>query len=420
MRRLSGAGGLRAEAAVMSGGALAATGVAGVASIVIARTLGVSDRGLWAVVASSAVLAATIAALGLPEGAAYGTARSSGRERGLVVAACTAAAAVLGVGAALAVAVALALQDGTDTAALVAAGAAVGAAAVLTAVVLRLVQVALGAAPFALLGLLSPCAVLAAVLVLAAVGDVGPAAVGAISAACSFAVVAIALVVLRRRGALDPAGLRPRKALTRLRPLLAYSAITFATLALTHVVQRVDVLLVNGYEGSHAAGLYAVAVQFADLLLVVPAALGLVVFRRGASAPGGAWPDFLRVVRWATVCAAGAAAVLMLLADPVLPLLVGDAYAGAVDATRILAPGAAILGVQSVVSHYVASRGRPAAVLAAWTAGALLTVLGNLWAIPRHGIEGAAAVSSASYVLVLGLHVVAVRRVRDADRERHG
>ena len=51
------------------------------------------------------------------------------------------------------------------------------------------------------------------------------------------------------------------------------------------MVQRVDVLLVNGYEGSHAAGLYAVAVQFADLLLVVPAALGLVVFRRGASAP---------------------------------------------------------------------------------------------------------------------------------------
>ena len=80
----------------MSGGALAATGVAGLASIVIARTLGVSDRGLWAVVSSSAVLAATIAALGLPEGAAYGTARSPGRERGVVVAACTLAAAVLG------------------------------------------------------------------------------------------------------------------------------------------------------------------------------------------------------------------------------------------------------------------------------------------------------------------------------------
>ncbi len=290
----------------------------------------------------------------------------------------------------------------------------------LTAVVLRLVQVALGAAPFVVLGLLSPCAVLAAVLVLAALDAVGPAAVGAVSAAASLAVVAVGLVLLRRRGLLDGAGLRPRTAVDRLRPLLVYSLITFATIALTHVVQRVDVLLVNGYEGAHDAGLYAVAVQFADLLLVVPAALGLVVFRRGASTPRGAWPDFLRVVRWAAVCGAIAAVALIALAGSLLPFLVGDDYADAADAARILAPGAAVLGVQSVVSHYVASRGRPAAVLVAWTAGAALTILGNLWAIPRYGIEGAAAVSSASYVLVLGLHVVAARRVRDADRRAHG
>ena len=227
-------------------------------------------------------------------------------------------------------------------------------------------------------------------------------------------------MLLRRRGLLDGAGLRPRTAVDASAPALVYSLITFATIALTHVVQRVDVLLVNGYEGAHDAGLYAVAVQFADLLLVVPAALGLVVFRRGASTPRGAWPDFLRVVRWAAVCGAIAAVALIALAGSLLPFLVGDDYADAADAARILAPGAAVLGVQSVVSHYVASRGRPAAVLVAWTAGAALTILGNLWAIPRYGIEGAAAVSSASYVLVLALHVVAARRVRDADRRTHG
>jgi O-antigen/teichoic acid export membrane protein len=55
-------------------------------------------------------------------------------------------------------------------------------------------------------------------------------------------------------------------------------------------------------------------------------------------------------------------------------------------------------------------------VLLAWGAGAVATLAANLYVIPRHGIEGAAAVSTAGYGLVLALHVVAVRQVRDADR----
>jgi O-antigen/teichoic acid export membrane protein len=71
-----------------------------------------------------------------------------------------------------------------------------------------------------------------------------------------------------------------------------------------------------------------------------------------------------------------------------------------------------LLGLQSVISNYVASRGRPRAVLVAWTASAVFGIAADLWAIPQFGIAGAAAVSSLSYLLVLLLHVQALLALR--------
>jgi O-antigen/teichoic acid export membrane protein len=108
----------------------------------------------------------------------------------------------------------------------------------------------------------------------------------------------------------------------------------------------------------------------------------------------------------------GLALVLAACAPFLIELLIGSAYASAVTPLRILLPGTVILGVQSVVSMYVASRGRPRAVATAWVIAAIVTVIGNVIAIPRWGASGAAAVSTASYALVLVLHLRPLRAAR--------
>ena len=155
--------------------------------------------------------------------------------------------------------------------------------------------------------------------------------------------------------------------------------------------------------------------QFADLLLVAPGAIGIVVFRRGASGHGDHWDDFVRATRWTLVLGVAAGAVTAALAEPLLELVFGDAYGDAATALRLLVPGIVVLAVQSVVSHYVASRGRPRAVVVAWAVAAVAMVVGDLVVIPDHGIEGAAVVSSLGYALCLVLHLPALNAVRRAS-----
>jgi hypothetical protein len=53
-------------------------------------------------------------------------------------------------------------------------------------------------------------------------------------------------------------------------------------------------------------------------------------------------------------------------------------------------------------SRTVNARG---AVLVAWTIAAVVGIVGDLFVVPTHGIEGAAVVASLSYLLVAGLPV---------------
>jgi O-antigen/teichoic acid export membrane protein len=178
------------------------------------------------------------------------------------------------------------------------------------------------------------------------------------------------------------------------------------------VTQRVDVLLVLGLRGVRDAGLYAVASQFGDLLLIFPAALGYVMFRRGSTSTAEHWTDALRSIRWAAIAGLAAALVLEVIASDVVRLLFGARYQPSVAAVRLLLPGIVVLSVQSVISAYVASRGRPRVVLFAWLAGATFGLVADLIVIPTAGIRGAALVSTLSYCLVLGLHIFALRRLR--------
>ncbi len=269
-----------------SGGALGSTLIAGIASILIARTLGVTNRGRWAVISSLAVLVGTLGATGLPIAAAYGAARLRGSERQRLIQAAGAAAVGLSALAAvvyLVLAAILALPAPTPA---VAVGATVPIATILYAVAHQLTLTVSTMRSFALIQLANAAATLVAVVVLDAAGALTVLAVVVVSAGGASVGAATSFVALRRSDAIGPRPWvwRPRAISPVLRPYLAYSLLTFATLSLTQVVQRVDVLLLGGYRGPHAAGLYAVAVQVTDLMLVVPGALGLAMFRRGARA----------------------------------------------------------------------------------------------------------------------------------------
>jgi antigen flippase len=410
-------GGFARDSVLTGLGSIGTIGLSGLATIVIARELGPYGRGNWAAIFSLATLVATFAALGLPSAAAYGAARLEGTDRRQLIAATSRAALILAV-VSLAgyAAVTEVARPGHGAADAVAGGALIAAFTVIQNVSQQLVLVTGRLRWFIAAQLVSAGFAILAVLIVALASRLTLTAVVGIYAGRALVGTAIAAAGITEAGPSSRvSAVRSRASLRLLAPYLGYAFMTFATLSLTQVVQRVDVLLVAGIRGSSAAGRYAVAVQLLELLIVVPGALGFVLFRRGARASEHHWRDAMRALRWVVGIQAVAAAVLFLAAPEVIAVVYGDRYRGATVALRWLMPGAVMLGAQTVASNYIASRGRPKSVLVAWAAGAIIGIGLNLLLIPRYGIAGAAGVSSLAFSVVLAIHIVALRTVRRTD-----
>jgi O-antigen/teichoic acid export membrane protein len=163
---------------------------------------------------------------------------------------------------------------------------------------------------------------------------------------------------------------------------------------------RFDVLLVQRIEGTTEVGYYSITGALVDLLWYLPVAVGFVLFpRTAARRDGDAAAEVATLMRWTMLGTAFAALGLLVLIEPVISVLFGDEYLPAVDATRLILPGALANTWFLVLGSYLMARGRLARVAYVTGAGVVVNIGLNLLLIPRLGIEGAALASTVSYTL---------------------
>jgi O-antigen/teichoic acid export membrane protein len=182
------------------------------------------------------------------------------------------------------------------------------------------------------------------------------------------------------------------------------------------LVLRIDLLMVKYLLGAEQAGYYSVAGTMADYILLLPAAVGAVLFPR-LSTTGQTEQN----CRHTVLAALGTAAVLLpivLVAAPgarvAIRIVFGQRFLPAAGAFLLLLPGVFFLGVEVVLVQFLNSLGFPRSVVGAWFVTCLLNIGANLWAIPRFGIAGASVVSSISYTLMFLFVLLTVYRSRVA------
>jgi O-antigen/teichoic acid export membrane protein len=118
----------------------------------------------------------------------------------------------------------------------------------------------------------------------------------------------------------------------------------------------------------------------------------------------GSWLAF----GWGTGLA-GAVAVTVL-AYPLIPLILGKRYVGALALIPVLALAEAIRGVTTVYNTYLSARGIGKALRNAAIALTLSNLAFNLILIPPFGAMGAAWASVGALVVNLVAHVVSYRK----------
>lgn len=173
------------------------------------------------------------------------------------------------------------------------------------------------------------------------------------------------------------------------------------------IIVRADLLIVNHFRGKAEAGVYAVASQFANLLLILPAVIVTILFPKVAASGDTQGVLAMRVTRHTSfvmlvICLAMAPLAFA------LPAIYGNAFDDSTIQLLILLPGVYLLSVQSVLAQQFVALGLPVTISLFWILTAVLSVTLNVILVPRFGARAAAIDSTVSYLFIFVLVAIYV------------
>ncbi|MDT3443982.1 MULTISPECIES: oligosaccharide flippase family protein [unclassified Pseudofrankia] len=393
---------------------VAVSGVAAVGGLLLARYLGPSGRGTFAVVTSYMLAAATIGECGLTTAICYLVARdrSSARDSIRTGGAMLVMLGIL-VGAAGIAAAPLVLDDPEAVTAFRVAFAAQPLVFGASTWLFALQATRIGS--WNVVRALQPAVYTTAVVTLA-VTNLLTVERAVFCLVGSTALQAIAAVVLCRL-ALPGRG-RLRRSTGR--KLAGYGGATMLSAVPYLLNAHLDVLLLALLVEPAEVGHYAVAVSLSMLSQPVCSAFGNVAMPRLAAAAAVAGTDgttagSARRVALTAVGASLATGVLCMGAvSAIAPLavhgLLGPDYAPSVGLFWLLAPGAAVLGCNRAIDDVLRGLGRALTVARCEWIGTVVTVALLATLVPLMGVAGAAVASSIAYGVAFAFLLHAVLR----------
>jgi O-antigen/teichoic acid export membrane protein len=211
-----------------------------------------------------------------------------------------------------------------------------------------------------------------------------------------FATAAFALAAARDLW-LPPAApqVLDRHGLAILRLALVMGAVQIVNL----IGYRIELFILDRYDGLAQVGIYSIAMQAAEAMWLVPAAVATAVTGPVVhETPAGAARLIRNACGRALLYTAALAVAVGALAPFAIPLLFGDDFRGATRPLLLLLPGVVLYGPVSILVVFLSIRsGRPRLSLLVSVIGLVVTAAASFLFIPRWGASGAAAASAVGY-----------------------
>lgn len=166
---------------------------------------------------------------------------------------------------------------------------------------------------------------------------------------------------------------------------------------------RADIFLLNLFMGASVVGVYSVAVGLAERMWILSSSVSTVMLPRVAALDGAEGtrrqltPLIARHVFWLSLLMS---VVAWGLAKWGIVLLYSSAYLESATALRVLLPGIVGLSVSKILANDIAGRGRPELNSQQSFIAFLVNLIANLFLIPRLGVVGAALATTISYSLL--------------------
>jgi O-antigen/teichoic acid export membrane protein len=228
-------------------------------------------------------------------------------------------------------------------------------------------------------------------------GLLGGALAGLTGAACG-AVLATVLVV--RPGM----SLLPRWHPAYIAKVMRFGPPLAASSLVAQMFQRADLLLVYSMAGSSAAGNYSIGLTVVSLVGLVPLAISLATFPRIAMLERTEQDELIAQCSRVGAAAALVTATVLAASSPVvIPLLFGAKFEPAVVPTLLLIPNGVFWSFQWLLARAWAARGQPGLLVSSFGTSLVAMLTLDIILIPVAGITGAAVASSSASALGLGV-----------------
>ena len=244
--------------------------------------------------------------------------------------------------------------------------------------------------------LLSPVATLAGMLVLVVALDGGVRAALVAWAAANALTAAFALAGTRDLWLPLRLPVFDRHARSLLQLALVLGAVQVVNL----VSYRIELFILRAFESLDDVGVYSIAMQAAESMWLLPAAIATAVTAPAVHATEEDAAGLIaHAVGRSLLLTAGVAVVVGLAAPFVIPLVLGEEFSGAAWPLVLLLPGIVAYAPVTILTVYLSlRRGRPRLSLAVSVLSLLVTTAGSLLLIPELGRRGAAISSTLGYV----------------------
>ncbi len=164
---------------------------------------------------------------------------------------------------------------------------------------------------------------------------------------------------------------------------------------------RIDQLILGGVASAEALGNYSIAVMLSELIWIIPAALGQVIYNRVAGGKNQA--DSLELVKkthrimlsFLLFCTFLAA----LVGPYVIPFVYGSDFSGAILPFLVLLPGTLIMVSTKLLSKLFTASGHIAVTNKVQIISSIVSIALYITLIPRMGILGAATAATIGYTI---------------------
>lgn len=183
---------------------------------------------------------------------------------------------------------------------------------------------------------------------------------------------------------------------------------------ITFLNYRLALYLVSYTLGATATGKYALSIQLAEMLWLISSSASMVIFPESAahSKTPAELHKMVRKVASSVFQVTLAGALIAATAAPfAIPWIFGKAYEGAVLPFVILLPGIATWSYMSVLSNSLAGMGQQQVNIHSALLCLSINIVGDLVAIPKFGVLGAASISTLAFCITALYTVVMYAKI---------